>query len=133
MSWDTDAHHEQNDHAEGTMPMYAGTQVIGRAANFALPDGRHNALRWHEFSRMDALRAEPLVRYDLEMRAIPGERYTVETPQEPDDGDADEHIVLGRPEYTAAQHDEDNPDDDDRESGAEYISRVQHAEATLNG
>ena len=58
---DTDAHNEQNDHADGVMPLYAGTRVIGEAANFALADGRHNAMRWHEFSRTDALAAEPLI------------------------------------------------------------------------
>lgn len=64
MSWDDSTHDDQNDHAEGSLPLYAGLGVIGEAGNFALPDGRHNAMRWHEFSKATALTAEPLATYD---------------------------------------------------------------------
>lgn len=63
MSWDDTLHNDQNDHSEAVMPLYAGLEVIGDAGNFSLADGRHNALRWHEFSRTDALPAEPLTEY----------------------------------------------------------------------
>lgn len=94
MSWDTDTHNDQNDHAEGVLPLYAGVFTVGEAAVFTV-NGRHNAMRWHEFSNPAALVAEPLA------------------------------------QYTAAQHDEDD-DGDHEETGSEYISRIDGAEAVLN-
>ena len=49
---DFTSHNEQND-VTPRVPLYAGTNVIGEAADIVI-ERRHNALRWHEFSRTTA-------------------------------------------------------------------------------
>lgn len=68
MSWDDSTLNDQND-TPGRLPLYAGSTVIGEAADTVV-NGRHNALRWHEFSRTDAV------------VELTGHDYTVETDDE---------------------------------------------------